>query len=75
LAHHFPSPDPERVRPSKGDDRQKIWKKTSMLIWQKIADHRYGNVFMKPVKEEGYTDLIRQPMYRETVKSRIREGV
>ncbi|KAJ1557820.1 hypothetical protein HK096_005173, partial [Nowakowskiella sp. JEL0078] len=35
------------------------WKKTALMIWNKIADHRYGNVFMNVIKETdapGYRD-------------------
>ncbi|KAI8805918.1 hypothetical protein BJ742DRAFT_818650 [Cladochytrium replicatum] len=59
------------------DEKRKNWKKTSMMIWNKIADHRYGNVFKQAVKEEvnpQYYKVVKKPMTLKTIKNRIRDG-
>lgn len=35
----------------KKDEKWKNWRKTAMMIWQKIADHKYGNVFLHNKQE------------------------
>ncbi|KAI8899897.1 Bromodomain-containing protein [Globomyces pollinis-pini] len=56
--------------------RQKVamatWKRTANMIWSKIADHRAGNLFLKPSKDPLYAQIVKQPMCLEQVKSRIR---
>ncbi|KAI9209662.1 uncharacterized protein BJ171DRAFT_484660 [Polychytrium aggregatum] len=59
------------------ENKRKAWKRTALMIWSKIADHRCGNVFMHPVKKEhvpDYFDIIKQPMNLATIKNRIRDG-
>ncbi|KAJ3121146.1 Bromodomain-containing protein 8 [Nowakowskiella sp. JEL0407] len=53
------------------------WKKTALMIWNKIADHKYGNVFMNAIKEAdapGYNSIIKQPMSLNIIKKRINDG-
>ncbi|KAI8806935.1 hypothetical protein BJ742DRAFT_657116, partial [Cladochytrium replicatum] len=47
------------------DEKRKNWKKTSMMIWNKIAYHRYGNLFKQAVKEEV------NPQYEKVVKKLV----
>ena len=68
-------PSTTRKRTSRADDKYKKWKNNSLMIWNKIADHRDGNIFMKRVRDEEYNRMIKEPMTLEMVKSRIREGV
>ena len=65
---------PEKKR-HKADEKYRAWRRTAMLIWNHIVDHRAGNSFLKTSKGKAYTDLIKEPMSLETVKSRIRDGV
>ena len=61
----------------KKDEKWKNWKRTAMMIWHKIADHKYGNVFMNSAKQEqipGYTDIVKKPMSLLMIKNRIRDG-
>ncbi|KAI8824867.1 uncharacterized protein EV422DRAFT_564199 [Fimicolochytrium jonesii] len=72
--------DPTRRRStttltSKNDPTLAIWKKTVYFILAKIADHRYGNVFASPVREEGYQAVVRQPMSLDLVRARVRKGI
>ncbi|KAF9202452.1 Bromodomain-containing protein 8 [Haplosporangium sp. Z 27] len=57
------------------DDKK--WKKILMMIWSDIANHRYGAVFMQPIKEQdapGYYYMIKRPMDLKSIKERIRDG-
>ncbi|KNC96246.1 uncharacterized protein SPPG_08400 [Spizellomyces punctatus DAOM BR117] len=65
----------ERRRHMKGDQALQTWKKTVNFILAKIGDHRYGNVFSAPVKEEGYTGVVKQPMSLDVVRARVRKGI
>ena len=58
------------------DDKK--WKKILMMIWTEITNHRYGAVFMQPIKEHdapGYYLMIKRPMDLKSIKERIRDGV
>ena len=58
------------------DDKK--WKKILMMIWTDIANHRFGAVFMQPIKEQdapGYYVMIKRPMDLKSIKERIRDGV
>ncbi|TPX65875.1 hypothetical protein SpCBS45565_g04890 [Spizellomyces sp. 'palustris'] len=65
----------ERRRHMKGDQALQTWKKTVNFILAKIGDHRYGNVFSAPVKEDGYTAVVKQPMSLDVVRARVRKGI
>ncbi|KAF9574279.1 hypothetical protein EC968_007048 [Mortierella alpina] len=57
------------------DDKK--WKKILMMIWTDIANHRFGAVFMQPIKEQdapGYYVMIKRPMDLKSIKERIRDG-
>ncbi|KAK3839562.1 MAG: hypothetical protein JOS17DRAFT_770641 [Linnemannia elongata] len=57
------------------DDKK--WKKILMMIWTEITNHRYGAVFMQPIKEydaPGYYLMIKRPMDLKSIKERIRDG-
>ncbi|KAK3848543.1 MAG: Bromodomain-containing protein [Linnemannia gamsii] len=60
---------------SQMDDKK--WKKILMMIWTDIANHRFGAVFMQPIKEHdapGYYYMIKRPMDLKSIKERIRDG-
>ncbi|KAG0044298.1 hypothetical protein BGZ83_010476 [Gryganskiella cystojenkinii] len=65
-----------RVQMVQMDDKK--WKKILMMIWTDIANHRFGAVFMQPIKEHdapGYYQMIKRPMDLKSIKERIREGL
>ncbi|RKP01951.1 hypothetical protein CXG81DRAFT_18310 [Caulochytrium protostelioides] len=65
----------ETIR-SVATDRHRSWRRLCLMIWMKISDHRYGHVFMNPVKPErmpDYTAIVKRPMCLNQVKARIRE--
>ncbi|GJJ69264.1 bromodomain-containing protein 8 [Entomortierella parvispora] len=65
-----------RVQMVQMDDKK--WKKILMMIWTDIANHRFGAVFMQPIKEHdapGYYHMIKRPMDLKSIKERIRDGL
>ena len=39
----------------------KAWKRAIMLVWRQIAQHKYANLFLQPVKDEeatGYSEVV-----------------
>ncbi|KAJ3190987.1 hypothetical protein HK101_008191 [Irineochytrium annulatum] len=63
-------------KPPKTNDKRRIFKRTCNMVWSTFKEHRYGNVFMKTLKEEKaprYTELIKKPMNLSTIKNRIRD--
>ncbi|KAL6610823.1 Bromodomain-containing protein [Neocallimastix sp. 'constans'] len=59
-------------------DKLKGWRKNILMIWNDIANHRYGPVFLNPVKVEDapdYYDIIKKPMDLNSIKQRVKDGV
>lgn len=53
------------------------WKKSAIMLWKQIADHKYASVFMNPVTDEiarSYSTCIKQPMDLWSVRKRIESG-
>ena len=60
------------------DQRQKAWQKNINLLWQEIANHKNGTMFMNPIKKSYaplYDQVVKQPLYLKTIKNRVRDGV
>lgn len=60
------------------DQRQKAWQKNINLLWQEIANHKNGTMFMNPIKKSYaplYDKVVKQPLYLKTIKNRVRDGV
>jgi hypothetical protein len=62
-----PTEDPEKKRIDN-------WKRSALMIWQKMLDHRAGNSFMK-IPRDLDVNAIKEPMCLETIRSRIQKGV
>ncbi|KAF9183176.1 hypothetical protein BGZ51_004203 [Haplosporangium sp. Z 767] len=65
----------DQIARTQMDDKK--WKKILMMIWTDIANHRFGAVFMHPIKEQdapGYYYMIKRPMDLKSIKERIRDG-
>ncbi|XP_075732249.1 uncharacterized protein LOC119176601 isoform X3 [Rhipicephalus microplus] len=66
----------------KGEDSEsvrdyKVWKKSIMLVWRAAANHKFANVFLRPVTEEmapGYLSIVHRPMDLLTIKKNIKNG-
>lgn len=60
------------------EQRQKAWQKNINLLWQEIANHKNGTMFMNPIKKAWapmYDKVVKQPLYLKTIKNRVRDGV
>ncbi|KAJ1725311.1 hypothetical protein LPJ53_000538 [Coemansia erecta] len=59
------------------DEQQlKNWKKNITTVWREISGHRYGSMFVGPIKSSdapNYYDVIRKPMDLKMIKNRIRD--
>jgi bromodomain-containing protein 8 len=67
-----------RRKLNSGDQRQKAWQKNINLLWQEIANHKNGTIFMNPIKKSYaplYDKVVKQPLYLKTIKNRVRDGV
>jgi bromodomain-containing protein 8 len=39
----------------------KAWKRAIMLVWRQIAQHKYANLFLQPVRDDdatGYSEVV-----------------
>ncbi|KAK4513297.1 uncharacterized protein ATC70_011865 [Mucor velutinosus] len=60
------------------EQRQKAWQKNINLLWQEIANHKNGTMFMNPIKKSWapmYDQVVKQPLYLKTIKNRVRDGI
>ncbi|KAJ3290090.1 hypothetical protein HDU79_003506 [Rhizoclosmatium sp. JEL0117] len=55
-------------------EEKRRFKKTCMMIWSKLAEHRYGNVFTRAEKSPFYLSVIKNPINLTVIKNRIRDG-
>lgn len=72
------NPDKRRLQLNNSDQRQKAWQKNINLLWQEIANHKNGTMFMNPIKKSYaplYDKVVKQPLYLKTIKNRVRDGV
>ena len=64
---------------SGGTEEQALakWRKTVMLIYDEICNHKHGPVFLHAVKPEtpNYYQTIKRPMDLSMIKMRLRDGV
>ena len=60
------------------NQRQKSWQKSVQLLWQEIANHKSGPLFLNPVKKNKapfYNRIVKRPLDLKTIKHKVREGV
>ncbi|CEP11887.1 hypothetical protein [Parasitella parasitica] len=60
------------------EQRQKAWQKNINLLWQEIANHKNGTMFLNPIKKSHapmYDEVVKQPLYLKTIKNRVRDGI
>jgi hypothetical protein len=62
------------ARRLKEDDQLKKFKQSCLLVFDKICDHKNGNVFLRRIRDKEYEKCIKVPMYLDLVKSRIKDG-
>lgn len=70
--------DSETENESTGEGADyRAWKKAVMLVYNRLATHKYASVFLRPITEDqapGYHSVIFRPMDLSTVKKNIDNG-
>lgn len=60
------------------DDRDyRNWKKSVMLVYSRLAAHKYASLFLKPITDDqapGYHSVIHRPMDLQTIRKNIETG-
>ncbi|KAI9336857.1 hypothetical protein DFJ73DRAFT_18746 [Zopfochytrium polystomum] len=66
-----------KKKQSRSVDKKRGFRRTCNLLWGKLTDHRYGNVFLRALKDDkpNYQEFIKRPMTLTTVKNRVRDEV
>jgi len=60
------------------DKDYRAWKKSILLVYSRLAAHKYASVFLKPITEAeatGYHKIVLKPMDLTTIKRNIETGV
>lgn len=68
--------EPETEGTGEGAD-YRAWKKAVMLVYNRLATHKYASVFLRPITEDqapGYHSVIFRPMDLSTIKKNIDNG-
>lgn len=68
--------EPENETTGEGAD-YRAWKKAVMLVYNRLATHKYASVFLRPITEDqapGYHWVIFRPMDLSTIKKNIDNG-
>ncbi|KAK6644634.1 hypothetical protein RUM43_000902 [Polyplax serrata] len=59
------------------EKEHKLWKKAVMLVYTRIAGHKYASLFLKPISDDQapeYSSIVRRPMDLSTIKRNIEMG-
>lgn len=68
--------EPENENTGEGAD-YRAWKKAVMLVYNRLATHKYASIFLRPITEDqapGYHTVIFRPMDLSTIKKNIDNG-
>lgn len=68
--------EPENEGTGEGAD-YRAWKKAVMLVYNRLATHKYASVFLRPITEDqapGYHSVMFRPMDLSTIKKNIDNG-
>ncbi|XP_012288386.1 bromodomain-containing protein 8 [Orussus abietinus] len=68
--------EPENEGSGEGAD-YRAWKKAVMLVYNRLATHKYASVFLRPITEDqapGYHSVVFRPMDLLTIKKNIDNG-
>lgn len=72
-----PIPDSLPNSPASSEDREREWrgwKKSIMLVYNSIHDHRFASIFAKPINDDQYRRIVLNPMDLQTLKRNIDSG-
>lgn len=65
--------------PGTDEDREfRSWKKSIMLLYGRLATHKYASLFLRPITDDqapGYSSIVHRPIDLLTVKKNIEMGV
>ncbi|CAH0550951.1 unnamed protein product [Brassicogethes aeneus] len=60
------------------DDKDyRNWKKSVMLVYNRLATNKYASLFLKPITDDqapGYSNMVYRPMDLQTIKKNIENG-
>lgn len=64
--------------PASSDDREYLfWKKSILMVFNRLSSHKYASVFLRPITDDqstGYKNIIYRPMDLQTIKKNIENG-
>ena len=67
-----------KVAVEEDEKTYKQWKRSILLLWKSISNHKWANVFMSPVTDDiapSYSKVVAFPMDLTTLRRRIENGV
>ncbi|KAI8850651.1 Bromodomain-containing protein [Chytridium lagenaria] len=70
------NPKEAKRKLSRTQDKKRGFKRTCNLLWGKLTDHKYGNVFLRALRDDKgakYQDLIKKPTNLTTIKNKVRD--
>lgn len=56
------------------ESQWKAWKSRALAAHQIVAGHRHANLFVSPVKVDGYAEVVRYPMDLVSLKKLVESG-
>ena len=65
------------TKPDFDDKKYKQWKKSTLLLWKSIANHKWANIFMQPVTDDiapNYSRVVKYPVDLNSIKRKIENG-
>ncbi|KAJ2356533.1 hypothetical protein GGF43_002012 [Coemansia sp. RSA 2618] len=71
-----PTGDDKAAALAADEQQLKNWKKNITMVWREISGHRFGSMFLGPIKSADaphYYEVIRKPLDLKAIKNRIRD--
>ncbi|XP_046383670.1 titin homolog isoform X2 [Ischnura elegans] len=56
----------------------RAWKKAILLVWSRLATHKFASIFLRPITNEqapGYHNVVYRPVDLYTIKKNVENGV
>ncbi|XP_067011791.2 bromodomain-containing protein 8 isoform X2 [Anabrus simplex] len=63
---------------SEEEREYRVWKKSIMLVYGRLATHKYASLFLRPITDDqapGYSSLVHRPIDLLMIKKNIETGV
>lgn len=77
LSNSDSKPNSPAATPGEEGKEFRSWKKSIMLVYNRLATHKYASLFLRPITNEqarGYHSVIHRPMDLSTIKKNIESG-